>query len=63
MRTRAEIIHHEAAMLDFNHMSSADLERLKAARYYIDVALGNLPKPATDMDMAANAEAAKYETV
>lgn len=50
-------------MLDHDTLDEMEKRHLKAARYYIDVALGNKPKPATDMDMAANAEAAKYETV
>lgn len=58
MRTNAQII-HEASVLLSGKLTAEDERLLRAAQHYIAVALGEKPRPASNLDLAADAYAAR----
>ena len=58
---RASDIHRMAFLICGSDLSEDEKRDLRAARHYIETALSGIKKP--DMETAADAEAAKYETV
>lgn len=62
MKTRAELVYHHAHMLDTSlSLSDVDRQCLRAARHFINIALGERPDRG-EFDNAADAEAIKHES-